>query len=292
MEGWIVRGVGGFYYVTDAEGSVYELRAQAKFRRQKLKPVTGDRVRFTPGPAGENGWVEEILPRRNLLVRPPVANIDRAVVQVSASVPKADLLLADRLLLAAFRSEIEPVLVVNKSDLAPEEALAIARQYRGCGIGAFAVSAAAGTGLQELRSALAGRISAFCGQSGVGKSTLINALYGFRLNTGDLSGKIARGRHTTRHTELRPTPDGGMVLDTPGFSLLSGDLMEPVELKQWYPEFLPYEGMCRFEPCAHDREPDCAVRKAVQDGAIDRQRYERYRTLLEETRIRWRERYD
>ena len=154
------------------------------------------------------------------------------------------------------------------------------------------MSAARGDGLEALRAALAGKVHALAGQSGAGKSTLVNALYGLRVETGDLSRRIERGRNTTRHCELIPVAGGGMVLDTPGFSLLETDVFDPVELKASYPEFVPYEGKCFFQPCYHATEPKCAVRDAVAAGTIDAERHARYAALLEETRQRWRERYD
>ena len=156
----------------------------------------------------------------------------------------------------------------------------------------MAISASTGEGLDALRQALRGKIHALSGQSGAGKSTLVNALYGLSAETGDLSRKIERGKNTTRHCELIPVPDGGMVLDTPGFSLLETDVFDPVELKESYPEFAEYEGQCFFQPCYHATEPRCAVREAVTEGKIDAQRHERYAALLNEMKQRWRERYD
>ena len=156
----------------------------------------------------------------------------------------------------------------------------------------FAVCANDAASVEALREALKGKIHAFCGQSGVGKSTLINALYGLGRQTGGLSDKTRRGKHTTRTCELIPLPGGGMALDTPGFSLLEADLCDPAKLKEWYPEFAPYEGKCRFSPCMHRREPDCAVQEAVKNGEIHEERWKRYDLLFEEQRIKWRDRYD
>ena len=292
MQGTILRGIGGFYYAMDDDGTIHTLRAQGKIRRERLKPNVGDRVELTPGEGEEHGWIHQILPRRNELVRPPVANIDRIVVVVAAATPDPDLTLADRMLINARRAGIEAMLVVNKSDLNPETAADIVNQYRGADVSPTAISASMGEGLDALRQALRGKIHALSGQSGAGKSTLVNALYGLSAETGDLSRKIERGKNTTRHCELIPVPDGGMVLDTPGFSLLETDVFDPVELKESYPEFAEYEGQCFFQPCYHATEPRCAVREAVTEGKIDAQRHERYAALLNEMKQRWRERYD
>ena len=292
MQGTILRGIGGFYYAMDDDGTIHTLRAQGKIRRERLKPKVGDRVELTPGEGEEHGWIHQILPRRNELARPPVANIDRIVVVVAAATPDADLTLADRMLINARRAGIEAMLVVNKSDLNPETAADIVNQYRGADVSPTAISASTGEGLDALRQALRGKIHALSGQSGAGKSTLVNALYGLSAETGDLSRKIERGKNTTRHCELIPVPEGGMVLDTPGFSLLETDVFDPVELKESYPEFAEYEGQCFFQPCYHATEPRCAVREAVTEGKIDAQRHERYAALLNEMKQRWRERYD
>ena len=293
MRGILLRGVGGFYYALDEQGTVQTLRAQGKLRREHQKPKVGDVVEMTPGNDDEHGWILSIAPRRNQLTRPPVANIDVIVVVVAAATPDPDLLLADRLLVTARRAGIDVQLVVNKRDLAPETAERICRQYAGAGVDPIALSAAAGgEDVARLRQALAGRTHALAGQSGAGKSTLINALYGFQRETGELSHRIERGRNTTRHAELIPLPEGGMVLDTPGFSLLEGEVFDPVELKECWPEFAPYEGRCFFQPCYHDREPRCPVIEAAANGEIDPERHARYRDLLSELKTEWRNRYD
>ena len=291
MRGILLKGVGGFYYARTEDESVYTLRAQGKLRRDRMKPKVGDRVEFSPGTGEEHGWILRVEPRKNELTRPPVANVDVIAIVVAAATPEPDLLLADRLMLNARRAGIGVQLVVSKCDLDPERAEAICRQYRGADANPIAVSSANGTGIDELREMLNGKIHALAGQSGAGKSTLINALYGLNTETGDLSKKIERGKNTTRHCELIPV-SGGMVLDTPGFSLLESDPFDPVELKDGYPEFAPYEGQCFFHQCYHATEPKCAVLNAVKEGAIDSERHARYVALLEETKERWRERYD
>ncbi len=293
MQGIILRGIGGFYTVMDDEsGALHTLRAQGKLRKQRLTPTVGDRVRYTPQVGEEHGWVEQILPRRNEMTRPPVSNIDVVVLVCAAAEPEPDLLLIDRLLLSASEHGIPAILAVNKKDLSEDQAASIARQYRGAVDQVILLSAESGEGVDALRRAVLGKVHAFGGQSGVGKSSLINALHGFELQTGVVSEKILRGKHTTRHCELIQVEGGGMVLDTPGFSLLELPLTEPIRLKERYPEFQPHEGQCYFQPCAHRSEPNCAVRSAVAEGEIDEDRYERYCTLFDEMTQRWRERYD
>ncbi len=291
MRGTILRGIGGFYTVMDEQGRTYTLRAQRKLRRGG-KPKVGDHVEMMPGTGEEDGWIEAIMPRRNELDRPPVANIDRVVIVASAATPQADLMLVDRMLVAARRREIEPVLVVSKLELNRQVAEEFLDQYRGAEARALAVSARTGEGLEELREILAGSVHALAGQSGAGKSTLINALYGTHLETGGLSEKIERGKNTTRRSELIPLPQGGMVLDTPGFSLLEGVPFDPVELQNYYPEFENCAGQCFFQPCYHASEPRCRVLEAVAGGEINRARHDRYVELLNEMKIKWRERYD
>ena len=292
MQGIILRGVGGFYYAMDGEGAVHTLRAQGKIRRVRMKPKVGDIVEITPGEGEEHGWIHHILPRRSELVRPPVANIDVIVIVAAAATPDPDLVMADRLMLNARRNHVDVQLVINKCDLDRERAEDIARQYAKARVAPLPVSAKTGEGLDALRERLRGRVHALAGQSGAGKSTLINALYGLDRETGDLSRKIERGKNTTRSCELIPVPGGGMVLDTPGFSLLETDVFDPVELKDGYPEFAEYEGQCFFQPCYHASEPRCAVRAAVAEGLIDERRHGRYKEILEDMRQKWRDRYD
>lgn len=292
LQGTVLRGIGGFYTVMDDSGALYTLRAQRKLRRERMKPKVGDRVEMTPGEGEEDGWLQSILPRRNELDRPPVANIDRIVIVASAAAPEADLMLVDRMLLAARRKGIAPVLAISKCELARARAAEIAAQYRGAQVSAMAVSARSGENLDALRACLRGSVHALAGQSGAGKSSLINALYGTELETGALSEKIERGKNTTRHSELIPLSGGGMVLDTPGFSLLESAAFDPVELQESYPEFEACEGQCYFQPCYHATEPRCRVLDAVREGRIDAQRHGRYVELLNEMKVKWRERYD
>ena len=292
MQGTILRGIGGFYTAMDDSGTLHTLRAQAKIRRERMKPKVGDRVEMTPGTGDEEGWLHSILPRRNDLIRPPVANVDVIVIVASAATPQPDMMLVDRMILTARRCGIEPMLVISKCELNPEGAQEIIDQYRYAQVSAMKVSAHTGENIDALRETLRGRIHALAGQSGAGKSSLINALYRLELETGSLSEKIDRGKNTTRRCELIPLPGGGMVLDTPGFSLLEAGLFDPVELQNSYPEFEPYLEECYFQPCYHASEPKCGVLKAVKEGKLDPKRHERYILLLEDMRKNWRERYD
>lgn len=292
MTGIILRGIGGFYYVCDETGAIHQLRAQAKIRRVRLTPLVGDRVEFEPAKGEMDGWLKEILPRDNSLVRPSVANIDLIVLVAAAASPKIDSLLIDRMLISARKANIEAMLVVNKCDLDRETAEDIRRRYSCAGIDVMTTSAETGEGVDALRKRLSGLTHAFGGQSGVGKSSLINALYSFDLTVGRVSDKIERGKHTTRRCELIPLKGGGRVLDTPGFSLLETDLIEPKSVSSLYPEFFPYEGKCRFSPCYHAGEPDCCVKDALAEGAFPRERYESYIEILNEMKERWKNRYD
>ena len=291
MEGSILRGIGSFYTVLcDEDGREYTLRAQKKLRHQKLTPMVGDRVRFTPGQGEEDGWLEEILPRRSMLVRPSVANVDMLMLVV-ASVPAPDLLLCDKLILRATQGSMTPAICVNKIDLGDGLAQQIEAEYAGTQLRVFSVSAHTGEGVGALREAMRGRVTCLAGQSAVGKSSLLNALFGLSLETGGLSRKTERGRHTTRRAEMMAL-DVMFVLDTPGFSLLElEDAIEPEAFAQLYPEYNALAGACRFQPCLHDREPGCAVHAAVDRGELSAARWARYRELLGEVREKWKGRY-
>ena len=292
MTGTILRGIGSFYTVKEDEtGEQWTLRAKKKFRRERISPLPGDRILFIPGEGEEHGWIEEILPRKTLCLRPPVANVVTLVI-VLAPVPEADLLLADRQMSRAFQQGMRVLLAVNKQDLDPELAGRLSEEYRAAGVPVFPVSALEGTGLEPLRKAMEGSLCCLTGQSGAGKSTLLNALMNLHLETGEISRKIARGKNTTRHVEL--IEGGGLrVMDTAGFSLLESEKnLPPEELKTRYPEFLPLEGKCRFRECLHDREPGCAVAEAAAQGRVHPARWERYRLLLADTRENGKSRYD
>ena len=293
MEGTIIEGRGGLYTAADEEGNEYVLRAKKKFRRMGMSPLVGDRITFTPGQiSDEHGWVEDILPRVSQCMRPPVANVTLLAL-VIAPQPEPDWYLVDKLLICARRQGLSPVLIVNKEDLEEDgQAYARARAtYAGADLEIYPVSAVRGEGLEALRQRMAGETCCFSGQSGVGKSTLLNALFGLELETGDISRKIRRGKNTTRHTRLFRVGDVS-VMDTPGFSLMEmEENLDPVLLMDYYPEFVPYADSCRFSPCYHASEPGCAVLNACREGKINADRLQRYRELLEECREQWRNRY-
>lgn len=266
----------------DAEGKTYTCKARGKFRVRRETPLPGDRVEFEP-PDGGEGYLLEILPRKNSFVRPAVANVDQLVVVLTASAPKPDLLLIDRLLLDCERRSVTPILVVNKCD-EREEALLndLLEQYAPAGYRVIVASAREGTGLEGLEAALNKKVSCFTGQSAVGKSSLLNALLpALHMPVGELSKKVERGKHTTRHVELIPAY-GGAVADTPGFSLLEPGELEPEALASLYPEMRAHLGECYFTACMHMTEPDCAVKRLLSEGGLSRGRYERYCELVKE----------
>lgn len=280
-EGVIRKALSGFYYVQVGEEEV-TCRARGKFRHQKITPLVGDRVAITRQPDG-SGSLDEILPRRNAFQRPAVANIDQMVIIASGAIPVSDPFLLDRIISLAESKGCQPILCVNKWDLVPaQELLDI---YRTAGIPALPVSAVTGQGVEELRGLLAGKISAFTGNSGVGKSSILNALDpAFALATGQISEKLGRGRHTTRHVELFPVA-GGLIADTPGFSAFDqekgGEALDKETLAETFREFRPYLGQCRFVGCAHVKEKGCAVLEALAEGKISPSRHRSYVRLYE-----------
>lgn len=283
LNGVIIKGYSGFYYVR-ANGTVWICSLRGRYRVKKQSFLPGDRVRITA--AKENkGVIEAVEPRRNELTRPPIANIDRVVVIMALSHPQPDLWLLDRLLINALAGEVEPVLCFNKADLVgmaeQEEA---AKVYGRLGFPFLITSTKTGQGIAELQGLLTDKISVFAGPSGVGKSSLLNALEPqLTRKTGDISEKLARGKHTTRHVELLALSGGGLLADTPGFSQAHlPEKLKREELKDFYPDFAQLRGKCKFKSCLHKSEPQCAVREAVQNGGIDPARYERYLSLLEE----------
>ena len=290
MEGIILRGIGSFYTVADEYGVEYTLRAQKKLRRSGMTPAVGDRVVFEPGQGEEDGWILSILPRKSWIERPSVANAD-VLMLVVAPQPKPDLLLIDRLMLRASSGGMTPAIIVNKTDLSADLFAQLERDYRGTALRLFAVSAHSGEGLEALSDFMRGRVVCLAGQSAVGKSSLINALLGLTLETGGLSRKTERGRHTTRRCELL-SKNGLYLVDTPGFSLLElEDRLSPEALAEHYEEYAALAGQCRFSPCLHDREPGCAVAKAVEGGTLSAERWTRYKALLLEAREMQRRKY-
>lgn len=288
IEATILKGIGGFYYVR-WQGREIECKAGGRLRlRRDFRPAVGDLARVELRGRDE-GLITEILPRRSFLLRPPVANIDQLIIVASEADPETDPYLIDKVSVIALRQGIQPVVALNKGDLRPSPRLE--EIYRRAGFPTVQVSAQTGQGLEELGEIMRGKISAFTGNSGVGKSSLLNRLEpGFGLETGAIS-RISRGRHTTRRVELFPLRDGGYAADTPGFSSFDISRIDRIpkeELEQYFPEFEPYLGRCRFAGCAHCKEPDCAVDQAARQGLIAPSRLESYRRLYEEM-AKWKE---
>ncbi|MBC7326270.1 MAG: ribosome small subunit-dependent GTPase A [Moorella sp. (in: Bacteria)] len=280
MEGILLRRYGGFYYV-ECGGQVWTCRLRGRFRRQE-DPLPGDLVQVTPLGAGE-GVIEGLRPRRTLLERPAVANVEQVIIVFSLNTPPPDLELLDRLLFLSSLKEIKAVIVWNKADIAREDYRSLPDIYRGIGYPNLIASALTGQGVEELGKILAGRISTFAGPSGAGKSSLLNTLRpGLNLRTGEVSTRGGRGRHTTRHAELIRLPGGGWVADTPGFSRLDLPPLDRLEVAGHFPELEPLRAYCRFNSCLHRSEPGCAVKNALAAGRIARHRYEHYLNFLDE----------
>lgn len=286
ISGKIIKGIASFYYVK-ADEIIYECSARGIFRKKSISPVIGDNVEIAilDKDSLRGGYqiasIENILPRKNNMVRPPVANVDQAIIVVAANNPKPNLDLLDRLLILVEEQEIDACICINKVDTDEDAAyLRIKDVYEKIGYRVFATSATSHIGIDPLREFLKDQTSFFAGNSGVGKSTLLNAVdASFDLETGGLSKKIQRGKHTTRHVELMPLGVGGYVLDTPGFGSVSIEHLEADDLKNYYREFYDYEGNCKFNGCSHLHEPGCSVKAAVESGLIDTRRHENYRAL-------------
>lgn len=275
--GVITKGIGGFYYVDTGKETV-ECRARGKFRKDAETPMVGDKVEITLNSDG-SGSVARILPRKNTLVRPEVANIDMMVLVAAVKSPAPDYALLDKLLAIAESKGIESIICLNKTDLSDDkQAEEFAKTYKKAGYTVIEASAATGKGADEVRRAIKGKTACFTGLSGVGKSSLIKRITGIDLKCGSVS-KIQRGKHTTRHTELMPY-ENGFVFDTPGFSRLDADCLFAKDLHLYFPEIRAYEGQCRFRTCNHRGESGCAVKKAQEDGLIAESRLNNYVELF------------
>lgn len=282
--GRIIKGIGGFYYV-ETEEQLYSCKARGVFRKKGITPLAGDLVEIRLGEDG-TGYVEEILPRKNFLTRPPVANIDQLIVVTSVCDPSPNTLLIDEAIAAAEDKEIEPVVVVSKTDLESGEWLRDI--YEKAGIPFFAVSSVTDEGIEAVKSLLKGKVTAFTGNSGVGKSSLLNRIDPrLALETGEISQKLGRGRHTTRKVELLKLGNDTYVVDTPGFSSISleqCDLVRKENLQFCFREFEPYRNQCKFPSCSHTCEKGCAVLQAVQEGQIHLSRHTSYVAMYNEVK--------
>ena len=282
-KGIIVKALSGFYYVK-TEGNIVECKARGSFRKKEFAPLVGDYVTISiTEPEKMRGVIEEIAPRKNELIRPPVANIDRLFIVVSTASPAPNNFVIDKMTVLAAQNEIEPIIVVNKSDLdSPQE---IKETYEKCGFKVFVVSATNEQGVEELMPLFKDKLSVFCGNSGVGKSSLLNAIDNrFQISTAEISEKLGRGRHTTRHSELYEV-NGGYIADTPGFSSIDMEKTAVImknDLQYCFSEFEEYLGECKFTSCSHTKEKGCAILKAVEEGKIPQSRIESYRRLYEE----------
>ncbi len=290
MQGKIIKGIAGFYYVHIAQKGICECKAKGVFRNQNIKPMVGDNVEVDIlDEENLTGNITRIMERKNSLIRPVVANIDQALVVFALKDPKPNFNLLDRFLVMMERQDIPCVLCLNKMDLEEEKEIKFIEQlYQKAGYMVLCTSTKENRGLEQVRDYLKGKTTALAGPSGVGKSSMLNAIFcEEKAQTGQVSEKIGRGKHTTRHTEIFSLGEDTYLMDTPGFSsLYTDEQMEKEDLKSYYPEFWSYEGKCRFLGCVHVDEPDCAVKDAVQSGAIGESRYENYKLMFQEIKAK------
>ena len=283
-QGTIIKALSGFYYVKSGDETI-RCKARGRFRLDKSSPLVGDNVRVSVNPDG-SGNVDEILPRTNEFIRPPVANIDTMVIIAANVNPVSSPMLIDRIAAIAAYNNCEPVICVNKCDLDPGDRLF--DMYTKAGYKTLRTSAETGEGIDELKNLLIGRLAAFTGNSGVGKSSILNAIDPeFGIRVGEVSDKLGRGRHTTRHVEIYELPWGGRIADTPGFAFFDTEMMSMTDEKRiqyLFPEFEPYLGTCRFDDCAHVTEKGCSVLEAVRSGLIAESRHRSYTELYKEAK--------
>ena len=283
ITGKIIKGIGGFYYVDARDGVLYECKAKGVFRNKKIKPLVGDNVNIEIIDSEKDlGNIVEILPRFNSLIRPAVANVDQTIIIFAVSEPEPNFNLLDRFLISMEKSEVKTIICFNKTDLSKDN-METCMSYSKSGYETLFISARENEGRDELRTLLKGKTTVFAGPSGVGKSSTLNAIKPeAEAQTGAVSEKIKRGKHTTRHSELFPIDGKSYIMDTPGFSSLYVNDFEKEELKYYFPEFAEYEGKCRFNGCDHVHEPGCAVKEAVEEKKIHEIRYQDYIEMYEE----------
>ncbi len=289
MQGKIIRGIAGFYYVHVQGSGILECKAKGIFRRRGEKPLVGDNVTVEfLDKDGMQGNITEILERDNALLRPAVANVDQAIVLFAASFPKPNFNLLDRFLVMMEKQGVPTGICFNKTDTADRKEMdRMVRDYEKSGAAIYLTSAYQGDGLEAFRDSLTNRTTVLAGPSGVGKSSVINAIFpDAQMETGEISEKIKRGKHTTRHSELFSLGGNTYIMDTPGFTSLSLPDMEKEELREYYAEFEGYRHQCRFQGCVHVDEPDCAVKEAVEQGAVSKLRYGNYKALFEELKAK------
>ena len=285
MQGKIIKGIAGFYYVHAEDGNVYECKAKGVFRNKKIKPLVGDNVEMDVINATElTGNVADILPRKNELIRPAVANIDQTLFVFASLSPAPNFNLLSRFLVMMDYQEIPTTICFNKSDqVSAEELKKLTEVFEGSGAQIIVTSVVTGEGMEELRDVLKGKTTSFAGPSGVGKSSILNEIFpDANSKTGNISEKINRGKHTTRHSEIFYLGEDTYIMDTPGFTSLDYNVVEADSLHYYFGEFDEYEGQCRFNGCVHVNEPDCAVKNEVESGKINRTRYDIYTEMYKE----------
>lgn len=291
-EGIVIKAVAGVFDVF-CEGEVLSAYAAGRFRNEKLKLLVGDKVKLELAQNGDKNFICDVLDRKNQIARPTVANVDTLLITLAVKKPNPDLMLVDQLICWCRKIDIEPVVCVNKSDYSLEDAIQIAEQYKKSNIRVFITSKEDAQSILTLKQSLSEGITCFCGQSAVGKSSLMNQLLGREtFEIGGLSKRTERGKNTTRHCELVEFDKNKFLADTPGFSLLEMPMLSPEEFTSLYFEYEPFAEDCRFIGCAHVNEPDCAVKQAIEENILSKERYERYKELFLQTTERWKKRYD